>query len=133
MNYSPVANDEVVSRAVVFSGWFAQKNGAYYVKQDAFVPFPKVKLSVIRNVGLKEDEIWGFSKKVAEQRVRTLYGRADVKAESFFTEGLSVDAAPLEGSPNHADVINWPAEKEDQKYLALQIASTAKFFAVPKS
>ena len=131
INYTPVANDETVTRSIVASSWFAQKGGVAYVKQDAFVPYPNVEFYVIRRMGLEEPVVWRLAKQVAELRNRTFYGRADVNVESFINEGLSVSPSPTEANPNHAEVFKWPKEKEAQKVLALQIAADAKFIIAP--
>jgi hypothetical protein len=38
---------------------------------------------------------------------------------------LQVVAAPVPENPNHANVIDWPAEKSAQKIIAQQIAEAA--------
>jgi hypothetical protein len=61
--------------------------------------------------------------------MRTLHGRADFASAICLQQRLSIDPAPLEGNPNHANVCGWPADKPAQKMIALEIAAAARFVA----
>jgi len=54
----------------------------------------------------------------------TLHGRADLKAESVFNQGLEVirDDQPL----YHANITGWPSDGKDvQRIKALELAAAA--------
>lgn len=76
------------------------------------------------------DELWSEGERVAALRKKTIYGRADVTAAAFVEEDLRVEAKPLPENPNHADAVDWPADKPAQKMKALQIALKSTY--VPK-
>lgn len=127
----PVDSAEMLARFIIFSRHFRSSNNT--VKPDAFIPHPQIDLSVTRHRETTEDEIWQEGERVAEIRKATLYGRADVTAGVFEDEDLSVVANPIiPENPNHADVINWPAEKPAQKMKAVEIASQSLFVPKPK-
>ncbi|HEX3151907.1 MAG TPA: hypothetical protein VHR66_27795 [Gemmataceae bacterium] len=44
---------------------------------------------------------------------------------------LKVEAAPIPENPNHANVVNWPADKAEQKMKALEIAAASRFIVAP--
>ena len=106
------------------------ETGARTPKAEAFLPYKWVELSVIRHRELDETELWEIARGIAELRQKTLIGRGDFAARSARARGLDVVPAEGAGLPkNHADVINWPAEKPAQLLLAAEIASAAEFVA----
>lgn len=127
----PVASEEILARYVVFQSHFRRSNKT--VRPEAFVPFPHTEMSVTRHLLAMESELWRIGRDVAEARGRTLYGRADFSAETCRSIRLVVDPAPLDTNPNHANVREWPAEKEQQKMIAIELARVAHFEAVPGS
>jgi hypothetical protein len=128
----PVSPDETLARFIIFSKHFRSSNNT--VKPDAFIPHPQTELSVTRHRQATNDEIWQEGERVAALRSTTLYGRADVTAAVFTDEELSVVPKPIiPENPNHADVIDWPAEKPAQKMKAVDIASKAQYLSRPAS
>ena len=106
------------------------------VKAGAFIPHPYDDLSVNRHKSSTIEEVWRLCTQVASQTQKTLHGRAEVPAESFFSQGLVVKPDPirrdnrqgLPPNPNHAIVVSWPAEKSAQLMLAQNIADSCRFF-----
>ena len=125
----PVSSEELLARFIVFSKHIRSSNMT--VKPDAFIPHPHIELSVTRHRDATEDELWQEGERVAALRSATLYGKADVTAGAFEDEDLSVVAKPIAPNPNHADVIDWPADKPAQKMKALEIANKAVFVPRP--
>jgi hypothetical protein len=123
-----VSQDEVLARYVLHSSHI-RANGT--VKADAFMPYALVQMSVTRHLQASEAELWQVGAAVAATRQRTLYGRADITAQTCLGQKLSVVAAALAGNPNHANVGNWPQDKPAQKMIALEIAATASFVGAP--
>ena len=83
-----VADDERISRFLLFSRWFTRQTRR--VKPDAFIPHPRIELSVSCTDGLDEDEIWPLGQAVVLERPDnvTLYGRADLTVSGFAPEHL---------------------------------------------
>lgn len=126
----PVAEDEALARFILRRE-HVRADGT--VKPDPFMPFKWVELSVTRHLGLTEDEIWHAGRDVAAATITTLCGRADVTASVFTRQRLRVLPRPLPHNPNHADVVDWPADKAAQKEIALLVSREARFVTAPTS
>lgn len=127
VNVPPVALDERVARFVLSNSHVRRADST--LKPDAFIPHPHLVLSVTRHRSATEDEVWSVGDRIARERQRTLYGRGDVVVSAFTMRSLTVNAKPIAGNPNHADVCDWPIEKSAQKNIAQQIAADAVFVA----
>ncbi len=126
-----VAPDELLARYITSSRWLRSSNQT--IKSDAFIP-PNSELSVTRHLHLTEESIWKIGRKIAAGIPRTLYGRADVETCHVIAQGLDVVSQPVEpDNPNHANIINWPTEKDARKMCALEIANAASFVANPEA
>jgi len=124
-----VVPDELLARYIIYSKWIRSSDQA--VKQDAFIP-PDSELSVTRHLGLTEEAIWIIGEKIAESIPRPLHGRADVKTSHVIAQRLNVVPQPEDDNPNHANIINWPPDKDARKICALEIALVASFVANPE-
>lgn len=118
-----VADDERLSRFVVFRRWFnAQGN---YVKAAAFLPDGKLATSVFRTTALEEAAIWPLANDtLANREGAQLHGRGDIFARQVRVTGLEIRAQ--EPPPRHADLIRWSNEKGAQKSFAQQLSAVAK-------
>jgi hypothetical protein len=123
----PVDAGELLARFVLFSRHVRSSDNT--VKPEAFMPHPRVELSLTRHREATDEELWNEGIRVASIRTAALYGRADVSEAAFAAEELKVVAKPISENPNHADAIGWPAEKPAQKIKALQIAGKANFLS----
>ena len=108
------------------------------VKPQLFLPYRHVELSVNRHRDCKENEIWAFGQAIAEYRQMAFYGRSDVAVVSCKIDKLTVvkkpirdDALGVPNNPNHADIVGFPAAKEDQLSLAEKLAAKATDRQVP--
>ncbi|MFN0075827.1 MAG: hypothetical protein ACKVY0_05080 [Prosthecobacter sp.] len=101
------------------------------LKPDPFMPYKWVELSVTRHLGLEESEIWQAGQTVADETGTTLQGRADALAQVYAKHRLRVLPKPLPNNLNHADVVDWPADKPAQKEIALMIAREASYQPKP--
>ncbi len=119
---NPVADDECLARYIIRPD-HVRKDGT--VKPEPFVPFKHTELSVTRHLALSESELWEIGSEVAGQRGTSLVARADVQTMVFVQQKLRAVSAPVEGNPNHANVIDWPPDKQAQKAIALEIALRA--------
>lgn len=122
-NVAPVDDSETLARFIVFSNEF--RKGDKSIKPKAFMPYSRVELSVNRHRDSNEPELWTIGERVAKDRKRSLYGRSDIVASACRVASLEVEARPLPGNPNHADVTGYPPKKEDQQSLALKLAAAA--------
>lgn len=132
--------DELLSRCVLSSKYIraaiSDDQASGRVKAGAFIPHPHDDLSVNRHESSTLEEVWQLCWQVARQTQKNLYGRAEVSAEAFSSQGLVVKPDPIlrdngEGLPpnaNHAIVVRWPAEKSAQLMLAQNIADACRFF-----
>lgn len=84
-----------------------------------------------RHLGLDEPEVWKTGQSVASETGATLHGRADVQAHVYANQRLRVFPKALPNNLNHADVVDWPADKSAQKEIALLIAREASFKPIP--
>jgi hypothetical protein len=123
-----VSDKEILVRFIFFRSWI-RSNGT--VKQDAFIPYPAVILSVTQSVDPEAEGIWEIGKHIESRRNELLHGRADVAAHEVLNLGLNVEPAPVADNPKHANVSGWPVAKHEQKMKAIEIASAAVFHRVP--
>lgn len=121
---------ELLARFVLFSRW-KRKDGS--VKKDAFIP-QNSELSVTRHLNLSEQNIWNIGVRVAYASNRTLYGRADLKASNVIDQKLTVVPEPDNdnNNPNHANISNWPQDKNKRIAIALEFACSAHFVSNPE-
>jgi hypothetical protein len=126
-----VSDGETLARFVMSERW-VRENGS--VRPDAFVPPPDLNLSVTRHLALSTPRLWERGANVAEERAKTLLGRADVSAAAVRrTSPLEIVAARLDRNPEHAHIVGWPTEKPRQKMLAQLLAASATYVAAPPS
>lgn len=125
-----VAPDELIARYILASDWYRKKDGT--VKPEAFIPpAGSLELSVTRHLTLSENEIWDIGRQIARNIPRTLHGRADVEVAHVIAQRLSVVPQIVPNNPNHANIVNWPLDKDAKMMLALEIISFAHFIATP--
>ena len=119
----PVDDAELLARFIV-DGAHVRADGT--VKPLLFVPYKWVELSVNRHRDATEDETWTVGRQVAGNRQRSLIGRVDILTSDCRISPLDVKAVPLDGNPNHADIVGFPADKPDQMSLGVKIAAAAR-------
>ncbi len=93
-------------------------------KYSAFLPARDGKTSVFRIYDLSETEIWKIGDCVAQKRDKDLLGRTDIIAINVLKAGLKID--PDNIPPRHANIVNWPSEKDKQKLIAIELAENAE-------
>ena len=120
-----VMPDELLSRYILQSNHIRKESNT--IKPDAFMPHPYEDLSVTRHLVLTQEELWLIGDEVSQQTGKTLYGRAENIAQTFFAQKLKIASAPVPENPNHANIFGWPADKPSQKMIALEIAAASHF------
>lgn len=118
-----ISENEVLAR-------FGYKNSGYFrtdkvVKPKAFMPDPYKKLSVNRHKDLSSEQIWKIGKQIGRISNRVLKGRADIRMQDVKKTNLEVEVAPEFDNPYHANIIHWPAQKEERMDLAKQLAASS--------
>ena len=98
------------------------------VKSAAFLPEVRsLETSVFRTVDLDPAEIWAIGEQhVATPIGRTLHGRGEVAAQVPRRMGLQV--RPDNQPERHAAIVGWPAEKDRQLMLAIELAEESTLF-----
>lgn len=124
-----VADEEKLARFILSSKLI--RNTDQTVKPDAFIPYPYPNLSVTRHLYLSEEAIWGMGQGIADTRKKTLYGRADFYAADVRRQFLKIQSDPSPNNPNHANIIDWPADKPSQKIIAQQLAADSIYHTKP--
>lgn len=112
-----VGDEEKIARFITSKSQYG--NGM--VKGSAFVPPSTGELSVCRHNGNPVDELTVLSKEYIVSR--TVYGAAIVSARFIRGEGLELAAKEPPG--RHADVVQWPDNKdpEEQAIMRKDIAA----------
>lgn len=121
-----IEGSENISRYILTKRQYSQLNKC--VKYGAYLPAQNGEASVFRTDNLNDIDIWSIGKDyVAIPRKKKLYARGDSIAINIFNTGLMLkqDTVP---HPLHANIIEWPAEKDEQKMLAIEIANNATLF-----
>jgi hypothetical protein len=113
---------ELLARFIFYHRYIRQSDQT--PRPEAFMPHPGRELSVVRHDALTEEGIWDAGRAVGAGQP-PLLGRADVSAETFVSNGLSVVTAPTPAVPLHVNVSGWPKEKPSQKAIALRVVVAA--------
>ncbi|NOX43265.1 MAG: hypothetical protein GXP19_05980 [Gammaproteobacteria bacterium] len=121
---SIVGSDEPITRFVVEKSYF--RKGDLTPKPKAFYPDRYATLSVSRVIELDDNRIWDIGYEFAEVRGKPLLGRIDIIAEHFYDNNLDFD--PDNNPPRHANVVDWPDEKQEWMSAAQDLAANAEFF-----
>lgn len=80
--------------------------------------------------GIQEKKIWEIGDIVGKEREKAALAKADLTKSSVLSAGLSVALTPGL-HPLHADVGGWPAEKDEQKLIALDLCAKSKLSLRP--
>lgn len=115
--------DEPLTRFLTQSNhWHRER---HRVSSNAFLPArSSTGLSVFRTAGLDADAVWALGDLyVVPSPERRIRGTATVGASAVNTVGLTLvrDDVP----PRHAEIRNWPDDKEARKQCALELATAA--------
>lgn len=121
-----ISPTETLSRFILQKNWYRPSNNS--VKHAAFMPNPNNgETSVFRISGITNEEIWDIGdREVAPKIGKPILGRADINASNVTATGLKV--IPNEPPERHADIVDWPSERSEQKMIALELAAEAQFY-----
>lgn len=117
-----IDSKEIVSRYIFSSNHI--RNRDFSVKFAAFMPHGG-ETSVFRISGLSSEEVWHIGTDfVGGNRHQSLKGRADLHVADIHAVKLSLQPETTM-HPLHANIIDWPEAKHEQKMLALRLANVA--------
>lgn len=94
-------------------------------KPGAFMPEPYEngwETSVCRMDTCDNERVWHLGRTCRIDR--TLRARIDFDVQDVVDNALACHTAPRDGFDEHAVVIQWPADKEQQKVIAVNLAAT---------
>jgi hypothetical protein len=122
---SHVDPKESLTRYIVEKSYYRSTDET--VRHNAFMPPANNRaLSVFRISDLPQDEVWDLGELyVAAPRNKLLLGRADIFASNVFSKGLGITPTHRP-HPRHANIINWPVEREYQRMIAVELAAEAR-------
>lgn len=129
-----VLANENVSRFLTSKRQFARSKNI--VKFSAFIPNRDGETSVYRTTGISDAKIWLIGEKFVRfpiAKVRgscTLYGRGDIKAQEILNANLALVPKPMP-HPRHADILDWPENKESRLMLAIMLADKSTLHLSP--
>lgn len=115
--------EEYLTRYILYKGHFSitRKRPKYVV----FMPSPHGETSVFCISNLSDNEIWNIGdREVAQKRGLPLLGRADILAFHVFNKNLKL--IPDNCPPRHANIVNWPTEKSEQKLIAIELTESSQ-------
>jgi hypothetical protein len=119
----PIPDDQSVSR-FIYSSDLIYKDGGK-AKTGAFMPrferdFNRHETSVCHLNGSDDARVWQLA--VDSRPGQELRGRVDFAVGLATAQELSCLSSPEHNYAEHAVLVNWPLEKEDQKRIALALA-----------
>ncbi|MDA0739196.1 MAG: hypothetical protein O3A59_09635 [Nitrospirae bacterium] len=121
---NPVSPTEKISRYLMDEDDIRPSDGS--LRWRALIPNREGKTSVFRISGLSEQQVWSIAEeKVIPIRNKRLVGRADLLAAVVYNRNLNF-SPDVDAASRHADIIEWPDEKEKRRLIAMDLASEAK-------
>jgi hypothetical protein len=153
----PIRDGEPLARYVLSDSWLYKDHRAGTLRPNAWMPHPKVELSVFRTEGWTETQVVEQGHQVAKEREAKhrkkilsecreypegkktfrYHGRGEIIAKDVRLSGL--DLLPKEPPPRHADMVNWPPLTGNKKHdeagqmaLAIKLNSKAQFIPAAK-
>lgn len=121
---SPIELSSELGRYLTSSGHFAKTLGK--VKHGAFMPNPDGELSVFYLTGKEEKERIKISKAYIFPKLphgRSIYGYAENIVQDFKNAKLEVNK--FEPPPDHFNIEGWPESKDEQMFIAQELAENA--------
>lgn len=123
LSLNQVNPEEYLARFILHKSHFSVINQR--VKYSAFLPAPNGETSVFRISNLSNSEIWEIGdREVAQNRSLSLLGRADISVFHVLNKNLKL--IPDNCPPRHANIVNWPTEKSEQKLIAIELAESSQ-------
>ena len=127
-----LSDEEIVGRFVYDS----EKVKASGINHGAFLPMyeheqGRLETSVCRMAGCPEDRAWHLAR--TQRTDKDPKARADVEVTALaqVDPALICIAAPVDGYPEHAVLIGWPADKHAQKAWTMRLSKAVFRVVLP--
>lgn len=122
-NIGPLKDTEGLSRFLTSKRSFNREHNV--VKPQAFRPPKDLRLSVFRTEGLAAKKVWALARRcVTQMSGREVLGAAELDVVSVRAlPPLSVN--PDNNPPRHAEIIDWPPDKDARLSLSQKLAKAA--------
>ena len=129
--------EETVSPSEPTARFITQKShfrpGDKTVRHNAYMPNRNGETSIYRTTGLTDPEIYEIGQEyVGDILGRSIKGHAEIVVSEIIKRKLAVKADPLP-HPRHANIVNWPMDKAEQKIIAIELAGNALLHLMPHS
>jgi hypothetical protein len=112
----------LLARFIFQEGHYRKKDPAA-PKLGAFLPKPSdPKISAMWRDKLSELEIWSIGDLVGSTRSKQALARADFDAGAVSEAKLEIEPDP-KPHPRHVNLSGWPADKAEQKSIALLLCA----------
>lgn len=85
--------------------------------------------SVCHMDSCNDDRVWNIGRSCRTDK--TLRARIDFDVQHVVNNALSCEASPEDGYDEHAVVIEWPPDKEQQKLIAVQLVAAVGACKLP--
>lgn len=126
MNHSPVTNKEILAR-YIFTPMHLRNNGT--IRWQAFKP-RNGETSVTRQDYATSKRVMQLGHKMTRDRLFRLYGKVDIVTKDIRSLGLDAKAAPSPRDHNHANIVGWSTEKDEQIDFCKELLMKTKHVAV---
>lgn len=121
---SELNSSDELGRYLTSSGWFAKSKNR--VKHNAFMPNSEGELSVFNLTQKTEQERVQIPQKHILPKMpkgRSIYGYAGNVAKDF--KKIKLEIVKVVPPPDHFNIENWPQSKDEQMYIAEELAYNA--------
>lgn len=121
-----IQSSEPLARFITQKAYY--RSASKTVRHNAFMPNREGKTSVYRIIDIGNSEVFEIGQRfVAEKMNKSLLGRADIKVLKILENNLSVISDP-DPHPRHANIVDWPEEREKYRLIAVQLADEAELY-----
>ena len=130
-NYSLIEDKENVARYVYAPLYINKKTGL--PKWQVYKPNKYGETSVTRQDYATKEEVFSLGQDLGQDLAKrvsyrtVLQGTADIGAKHITSTELSMKPAPTDRDNNHANIIDWPEEKEERMALCKEILLKSTF------
>ncbi len=127
MNSSFISDSEKLIR-FIFSPYHIRNDES--VKWQAFKPRNGETSVTIKN-NLSDKNLHSIGQKIESFRKKkdkiSLFGEARIFAKTVYKNKLNILSAPSKNNPNHANIIDWPNDKDEYMMVCKELIIDAHY------
>lgn len=127
MSLSFIRDSETLIR-FIFSPYHIRKDES--LKWQAFKPLNDETSVTIKN-NLSDKNLHSIGKKIESARKKkkqtSLLGEARIFAQTVYNNKLDILSAPSKNNPNHANIIDWPNDKDEYMMVCKELILNARY------